>query len=74
MLPGKRRPHFRRHAACGARRAEQHMFARTLIQLQAELPALSSNSLHYTLEGAMHEIVPAGRGHALVVVDVVPTR
>ena len=43
------------------------MFARTLIQLQAELPALSSNSLHHTLEGAMHEIVPAGRGHALVV-------
>jgi pimeloyl-ACP methyl ester carboxylesterase len=42
-----------------------------LTELQAELPALSTNSLHRTVEGATHESLVADRQHALVVVDAI---
>ncbi len=45
------------------------MFARTLTELQAELSALSPNSLHFTVDGAAHESLVAERERALVVVD-----
>jgi hypothetical protein len=47
------------------------MFARTLTELQAELPALSVNRLHITVDGATHESLVAEREHALVAVDAI---
>lgn len=46
---------------------EQPVFADVLTRLQAELPRLSSNSLHTTIAGATHESLVAERAHALVV-------
>jgi hypothetical protein len=50
---------------------EQALYGEILTKLQAELPALSSNSLHRTVEGATHENLVAQRAHALVVVDAI---
>jgi pimeloyl-ACP methyl ester carboxylesterase len=50
---------------------EQALYGDILTELQAELPALSSNSLHLTVEGATHENLVAQREHALVVVDAI---
>jgi hypothetical protein len=47
--------------------ATRPMFARTLTELQTELPALPVNSLHITVDGATHESLVAERKHALVV-------
>jgi pimeloyl-ACP methyl ester carboxylesterase len=46
-------------------------YADALASQQAELPALSSNSLHLTVEGATHEGLVAERDHAMVVVDAI---
>jgi pimeloyl-ACP methyl ester carboxylesterase len=40
---------------------EQALYAETLTQLQAALPALSSNSMHLTVQGATHENLIARR-------------
>jgi pimeloyl-ACP methyl ester carboxylesterase len=50
---------------------EQALYSDILTELQAELPALSSNSLHWTVEGATHENLVAHREHALVVVEAI---
>jgi pimeloyl-ACP methyl ester carboxylesterase len=46
-------------------------YAEALAAQQAELPGLSSNSLHLTVEGATHEGLVAKREYALVVVDAI---
>jgi hypothetical protein len=50
---------------------EQALYGDVLTELQAELPALSSNSFHRTVEGATHENLVSQREHALVVVDAI---
>jgi pimeloyl-ACP methyl ester carboxylesterase len=45
--------------------------AETLTQLQAALPALSSNSMHLTVQGATHENLIARRENAVIVVDAI---
>jgi pimeloyl-ACP methyl ester carboxylesterase len=50
---------------------EQAIYSEVLTELQAELPALSSNSLHRTIEGATHEDLVSQREHALQVVGVI---
>jgi pimeloyl-ACP methyl ester carboxylesterase len=50
---------------------EQALYAETLTQLQAALPALSSNSMHLTVQGATHENLIARRENALIVVDTI---
>lgn len=50
---------------------EQALYGDVLTKLQAEQPALSSNSLHRTVEGATHENLVAKREHALIVVDAI---
>jgi len=50
---------------------EQARYGEILTGLQAELPVLSTNSLHHTVEGATHESLVAEREHALVVVEAV---
>ncbi|MDX1417190.1 MAG: alpha/beta hydrolase [Candidatus Promineifilaceae bacterium] len=46
---------------------DQPVFDEVLTSLQEELPGLSTNSVHYTVEGANHEGLVADRKHALVV-------
>jgi pimeloyl-ACP methyl ester carboxylesterase len=43
----------------------------TLTALQAELPALSTNSLHRTVNGATHESLVADRQHAHVIASAI---
>ena len=50
---------------------EQALYGEVLTELQAELPTLSSNSLHQTVEGATHENLVAQQEHAMVVVDAI---
>ena len=50
---------------------EQALYAEVLTKLQAELPALSSNSIHLTVDGATHESLTANREHALVVANAI---
>jgi hypothetical protein len=50
---------------------EQALYSNVLTELQARLPALSSNSLHQTVEGATHENLVSQREHALIVVDTI---
>ncbi len=50
---------------------EQAMYAEVLTALQAELPKLSSNSLHRTVEGATHDGLVCKRENALVVADAI---
>jgi pimeloyl-ACP methyl ester carboxylesterase len=50
---------------------EQERYGEILTSLQAELPALSSNSLHHTVEGATHYDLVTEREYALVVVRAV---
>ncbi len=50
---------------------EQALFADVLTNLQAELPDLSSNSLHYTIEGATHGSLVAQREHAMIVAEMI---
>jgi hypothetical protein len=50
---------------------EQALYADVLTALQAELPALSTNSVHRTVRGASHESLVAERGHALVVAGAI---
>ena len=50
---------------------EQAIYSEVLTKLQAELPALSSNSIHLTVEGATHESLTANREHALVVANAI---
>jgi hypothetical protein len=50
---------------------EQAHNAEVLTSLQSELPALSTNSVHYTVEGATHFSLVSEREHALVVVEAV---
>lgn len=50
---------------------EQAMYAEVLTALQAELPKLSSNSIHHTVEGATHDGLVCRREHALVVADAI---
>jgi hypothetical protein len=40
-----------------------------LTAMQAELPSLSSQSRHITVEGAYHEGLLSQRGHALLVTE-----
>ena len=47
------------------------MYAEVLTALQAELPKLSSNSLHRTVEGATHDGLVCKRESALVVADAI---
>jgi pimeloyl-ACP methyl ester carboxylesterase len=42
-----------------------------LTQLQNELVTLSSNSLHYTEQGATHESLVADQGHAMTVAKII---
>ena len=51
----------------GAVVTEQPFYGDILTSLQAELPALSTNSRLYIVEGATHEGLVAEREHALVV-------
>jgi hypothetical protein len=46
---------------------EQDRYAEVLTRLQAELPALSSNSRHLTVNGATHYTLVSERRHAAVV-------
>jgi pimeloyl-ACP methyl ester carboxylesterase len=50
---------------------EQALYGEVLTELQAELPALSSNSFHRTVAGATHENLVSQREHALIVVDAI---
>jgi pimeloyl-ACP methyl ester carboxylesterase len=50
---------------------EQDMYADVLTALQAELPKLSSNSMHLTVQGATHDGLVCKREHALVVADAI---
>lgn len=50
---------------------EQALYADVLTSLQADLPALSSNSIHHTQVGATHEGLVAEREHALVVAGII---
>jgi pimeloyl-ACP methyl ester carboxylesterase len=50
---------------------EQALYAERLTQLQAALPALSSNSMHLTVQGATHENVIAKRENAMIVVGAI---
>jgi pimeloyl-ACP methyl ester carboxylesterase len=50
---------------------EQAQYGETLTALQAELPALSSNSIHDTVDGATHEGLVSNREHATVVAQVI---
>ena len=50
---------------------EQDKYAEVLTALQAELPKLSSNSVHLTVEGATHDGLACQREHALVVADAI---
>lgn len=50
---------------------EQDLYGDVLTSLQAELPALSTNSVHYTVEGATHYDLVANREYALVVVEAI---
>jgi pimeloyl-ACP methyl ester carboxylesterase len=50
---------------------EQALYGEVLTELQAELPALSSNSLHQTVVGATHESLTANRENARVVVSAI---
>jgi pimeloyl-ACP methyl ester carboxylesterase len=50
---------------------EQPAYAGVLAALQAELPSLSSNSVHVTVRGATHEGLVSRREHALVVADAI---
>ena len=43
---------------------EQAQYANTLTELQSELPALSTNSIHRTIQGATHENLIANVEHA----------
>jgi pimeloyl-ACP methyl ester carboxylesterase len=50
---------------------EQDRYADVLTALQAELPKLSSNSVHLTVQGATHDGLVCRREHALVVADAI---
>lgn len=50
---------------------EQALFSEELTSLQAELPSLSTNSLHYTIQGATHENMVAEQKYALIVADAI---
>jgi pimeloyl-ACP methyl ester carboxylesterase len=50
---------------------DQPFNGETLTQLQDELVTLSSNSLHYTEQGATHESLVAEQGHALTVARII---
>ena len=50
---------------------EQAMYAEVLTRLQNELPALSSNSQHITVQGATHENLVSSQEHAKVVTDAI---
>jgi pimeloyl-ACP methyl ester carboxylesterase len=50
---------------------EQALYADVLTRLQAELPALSSNSIHHTEMGATHESLLAEQEHARVVTAII---
>jgi hypothetical protein len=50
---------------------EQALYGEELTALQGELPALSSNNFHLTVQGATHENLVAQREHALIVVEAI---
>jgi pimeloyl-ACP methyl ester carboxylesterase len=50
---------------------EQDRYADVLTALQAELPKLSSNSVHVTVQGATHDGLACQREHARVVADAI---
>jgi pimeloyl-ACP methyl ester carboxylesterase len=50
---------------------EQAIYADELTALQAELPALSTNSFHLTVEGATHESLVARQEYAHVVASAI---
>jgi pimeloyl-ACP methyl ester carboxylesterase len=50
---------------------EQAMYAEVLTKLQNELPALSSNSQHITVQGATHENLVSRQEYAQVVADAI---
>jgi pimeloyl-ACP methyl ester carboxylesterase len=50
---------------------EQNLYADVLTQLQAELPSLSSNSQHITVEGATHYTLVSMQEYAAVVSDAI---
>jgi pimeloyl-ACP methyl ester carboxylesterase len=50
---------------------EQPAYAAVLTALQAALPSLSSNSVHWTVPGATHEGLVSRREHAMVVADAI---
>ncbi len=50
---------------------EQDRYADVLTALQAELPHLSSNSIHLTVQGATHDGLVCRHEHALVVADAI---
>jgi hypothetical protein len=50
---------------------EQDHYAEVLTKLQAELPALSSNSKHITVEGATHYTLVSMQEYAAVVSDAI---
>jgi hypothetical protein len=50
---------------------EQDRYAEVLTALQAELPRLSSNSTHRTVEGATHDGLVCKRENALIVAEAI---
>jgi hypothetical protein len=50
---------------------EQSHYAAVLTALQAELPSLSSNSVHTTVRGATHEGLVSRPEHVLVVAHAI---
>jgi len=50
---------------------EQPLYGEVLTQLQSELPALSSNSVHRVVQGATHEDLISEPRHAAVVADAI---
>jgi len=50
---------------------EQPLYGEVLTALQAEMPALSSNSVHRVVVGATHENLISDRAHAAVVAETI---
>jgi pimeloyl-ACP methyl ester carboxylesterase len=50
---------------------EQARYAAVLTRLQADLPSLSANSVHQTVQGATHEGLVSRREHAAVMADAI---
>lgn len=69
--PNEERAEFRRSVPGRAQRERASQICGNPDQLQAALAALPSNSLHYTIQGAIHENLIGRREYGVIVVDVI---